>query len=123
MPTYTALCLKCGEAQDYIRRIAQIDDVPVCCAEKTTRMLAAPMVGAMTWTGHASFYMLDGTPIEDGAAYKRYLDKNNLVPESEGHQEHVIQKTRKDEANKKQIKQDVIDAYRAISNKTSKHQF
>lgn len=114
MPTYSAVCLRCGSGHDYVRRVNDRNDTPECCDGKTQRMLDTPMTGAMSFTGAKSFAMLDGTYIEDGAAYKKYLDKNNLIPESEGSREHHIQKDRKEVENKKAIKESVVEAYRQM---------
>lgn len=44
MPTYQAVCMKCGKYHEYIRRVSQSDDSPECCGTKTEkRILSAPM--------------------------------------------------------------------------------
>ena len=44
MPTYEAVCLKCGKYQTYIRKAADYLDTPECCGAKTDkRILSAPM--------------------------------------------------------------------------------
>lgn len=117
MPTYAAICVKCTQTHDYVRRVADRNDVPVCCAQPTQRMLDNPQVGAMAWTGHAGFNMLDGTRIETGNDYKRYLAKNNLVPESEGSQEHRIRKHNTAQTQEREVKAAVVEAYRELSAK------
>ena len=44
MPTYNAVCLKCGALHEYIRPHSQYLDTPDCCGVKTDkRILSAPM--------------------------------------------------------------------------------
>lgn len=44
MPTYEAVCLKCGKYHTYIRKAADYLDTPFCCGAKTDkRILSAPM--------------------------------------------------------------------------------
>lgn len=44
MPTYQAVCLKCGAYHEYIRHFSDSNDSPMCCEEKTAkRILSAPM--------------------------------------------------------------------------------
>ena len=44
MPTYEAVCLKCGKYHEYIRTMRNSDDSPECCGVKTDkRILSAPL--------------------------------------------------------------------------------
>lgn len=45
MPTYDAKCPACGKEQEYIRRVAQMLDTPVCeCGTKMDKVITkAPM--------------------------------------------------------------------------------
>lgn len=93
MPMYHARCSKCGTSQDYFSRIDNRHVTPVCCDGPMLKVLEAAMVGAMNWTGWKGVRMPDanGTFIEDGAAYKRYLKQHNVIPESEGKSEAAHQ--------------------------------
>ena len=99
MPTYSVKCEKCGAADDFISRIANRDDTPYCCGQKTTRQIVAAQISAGMWTGHKGFHMPDGrgqdgvgTWIESGDAYHRYLKDNNKIPASEGVREVELKK-------------------------------
>lgn len=121
MPTYTAACMDCGTVTDYIRRMADSADTPVCCEKKMTKILTTTMVSAMAWSGHKGFHAPDGvngvgTWIEDGAAFKRYMDKNNVVPASEGEQEARIQSGNKAKADERKLETAVLEAYRRTTN-------
>lgn len=97
MPMYHAHCPKCDRHQDYFSRIDNRHVTPVCCDGPMEKVLEAAMVGAMNWTGWKGVRMPDanGTFIEDGAAYKRYLKQNNVIPESEGASEAAHQAKQK----------------------------
>lgn len=44
MPVYEAKCNQCGALREYIRPVAQYDDTPMCCGEKTEKViLSSPM--------------------------------------------------------------------------------
>ena len=80
-------------------------------------MLDTPMVSAMTWTGHQGFHAPDGvngvgTWIESGSDYKKYMDKNGLVPASEGEQEVKIQSANKEAESDRKLNEAVLTAYR-----------
>lgn len=96
MPTYASKCQKCGQEHEFVTRVANRDDTPVCCGEKTTRVLATPMIAATLFTGHQAFLMEDGknggkgTWIETSQDYHRYLKENRKIPVSEGKREAEI---------------------------------
>jgi len=121
MPTYSSKCLECGEAHTYIRKIADREDTPVCCGVATTKTLDAPQIGAMSWTGWNGFEATgregDKTYIESGAGLKKWMDKNNYVPASEGNQEAVIKRTDADKAAKRKLREDVTRVVNSAFNK------
>lgn len=45
MPLYNSKCKTCGEVHEYIAKIKDIDNTPVCCGEKTERVLLAAPLG------------------------------------------------------------------------------
>ena len=92
MPTYSSHCSVCSKDHDYIRRVNDRNDVPICCDIPTTRTLDAPQVSAMVWTEHKSFHMPDGkngrgTFISNAQEYKKYLSTSGGLPGPEGKQE------------------------------------
>ena len=44
MPTYEAVCMKCGKYHEYIRSMSKSSDTPMCCEHPTEkRILSSPM--------------------------------------------------------------------------------
>lgn len=44
MPVYESKCGKCGRIHEYVRTIAEYDQTPECCGEKTIKViLSSPM--------------------------------------------------------------------------------
>ena len=113
MPTYSAICPTCGTSHDYIRKVDQRNDVPMCCGVLTSRSLTAPMVSAMVFTEHKGFHLPDGkhggkgTWIGSGQDYKKYLKDTNGMPGQEGKQESARIIANKAEETKKQRRKDV----------------
>jgi len=104
MPTYSSVCSACGKTYEYVSRIVDRGNTPRCCDKPTDKVLDAPRVSAMAWTGHKGFHVPDGvngkgTWIEDGAAYHRYLKQHNKIPASEGVREAEIQKANRERAD------------------------
>lgn len=87
MPTYVARCSKCDTVQDFVRKVNDRDDTPICCDAPTARQLVAPQISAMTFTGHKGFHTTDGAWIESGQDLHRYMKKNDLLSGSEGESE------------------------------------
>ncbi|MCA1859307.1 hypothetical protein LE191_04180 [Janthinobacterium sp. HSC-3S05] len=99
MPTYSARCAKCGTEHDYISRIANRDETPLCCEAKTERFITPTMIPAMGLSDHYQVVSpIDGKPIYGRSEYYAHLKKHNVLPESEmkGESEH-----RKKESAKK----------------------
>ena len=47
MPTYEAICPKCGAYHEYVRQVSQYLDTPQCCGQQTEkRLFSAPMMRA-----------------------------------------------------------------------------
>lgn len=115
MPTYSSQCPVCSKSHDYIRRVDDRNDVPVCCGVKTERQLTAPMVSAMVFTDHKSFRMPDGkdggkgTLISSGQDYKKYLKDTNSIPGAEGKAESARIISNRQSDIKKKRREDVID--------------
>lgn len=109
MPMYSSKCSKCGKAETYFQTIANRANTPICCEEPMMKMLDKPMVGAMAWTGHQGF-VADGKWIDSGAEYKKFLDKNNFIPASEGHREAEIQRENHAKADDKKLEAAVVEA-------------
>jgi len=91
-------------------------NTPVCCGKKTKKViLSPPAVGAMSFGREKSFYMTDGTFIDSGAQYKRYMKDNNKIPADEGAQEaERVRKCRKEDFDKK-IDDTVRESYQELT--------
>lgn len=113
MPLYSSKCSECGTAHTYVKTVANRAETPLCCDVQTFKTLDTPMVSAMAWSGWKGFNVPGGQWIEDGAAYKKFLDKNNYVPASEGHQEAAIQRTNQAAADDKKLEAAVTQAVMA----------
>ena len=109
MPMYSSKCEKCGTSHTYFQVIANRADTPLCCDAKTFKTLDTPMVGAMAFTGHQGF-VADGKWIEDGATYKKFMDKNKYIPASEGHREAEIQRDNRAKLDDKKLEAAVTQA-------------
>jgi hypothetical protein len=114
---YSARCMKCLKSHTYYQSVANRAETPLCCDLQTSKTLDAPMVSSMSWTSHKGFYVPgpSGEFISDGAAYKKFLDKNNYVPASEGHQEAAIQRKNQEVADDKKLEAAVTLAVQANS--------
>lgn len=105
MPLYTSRCSECGQLHSYVRSIATRNDTPLCHDAPTEKVLDAPMIGAMTFSGWKGFVAhATDTPtwIESGTDMKRYMKKHDLVPTHEAAQEaHIRREAREVEIDKK----------------------
>lgn len=111
MPTYQALCAKCNTHHDFFRKIDERDDTPVCCGEKTDRVLVAPMLQAVTIT--QAIVGGDGNTYYGRNEYDRYLKKNGLVVHSEMKGEAEYQRKEAQKAHKAEIRRDIEDVVRS----------
>lgn len=111
MPIYSAQCAECGSRQTYLSKIADRAVTPVCHGPMT-KALDMPMVSAMAWTGHKGFNLPGPTGgwVEDGATYKKFLDRTGFIPESEGAREATIQRTNREAADDKKLEAAVTHA-------------
>lgn len=75
MPVYTTECRKCGKTEEIFRTIATMDDLPVCCGEKTHRIIvgvhAIPDI-----TPYKS--MATGEMITSRSQHREHLKRHNL---------------------------------------------
>jgi predicted nucleic acid-binding Zn ribbon protein len=116
MPTYVSKCHACGAVHEYIRKVDQRNDVPLCCGQATEKQLQAPQISAMAFSGHKGFMLHDGknggkgTWIETGADYKRYLNQTGSVPAHEGQQEASRVRAEQVKQADKKRRQAVVDA-------------
>jgi len=114
MPTYTAHCATCDTHIDFVRKVDERDNTPECCGKKSTRVLAAPMIPAMGLVDHYKVQGGDGKTYYGADAYKKYLKANDLLPASELKGEAEYQKKEAEKKRRTEIRNDVIEAARAI---------
>lgn len=101
MPTYSARCSECGVAKDYITRIADRDNTPVCCNKQMVKQLSAPAIPAMGLSDHFMVVSpIDGKPIYGRSDYLAHLKKHNVRPESDLKGEAEYRKAQQQAADK-----------------------
>jgi hypothetical protein len=110
MPIYAGICSKCGAKQDYYRTISLRNETPQCCGEPITRVIEAPMVGSMSFSGTHKSVEINGIQFDNGAQIKKYMKENNFIPETEATSEAKYQQKEKEKADNKHLKQSVLQA-------------
>lgn len=98
MPTYVSICHICDTKHDYFRTIENRNNTPECCGVKTEKIIVPPMIGAMSWVGHKGVEV-NGKYIETGAEYKKYMNENRLIPESEANSEATYQRKQREKTD------------------------
>lgn len=76
MPLYEVKCEKCGKIDDIFRKIADYDNLPLCCGEKVKRVISAVYV-PQEFQPYKS--MIDGRMITDRGEHRRHLKNNGCV--------------------------------------------
>lgn len=76
MPIYEVACNVCGEHQDIFRKIADYNNLPDCCGERTHKVLTAAYV-PQEFQPYKS--MIDGRMITDRGEHRRHLKANGCV--------------------------------------------
>jgi hypothetical protein len=73
MPLYEVTCKKCKKSQDIFRKLADYNNLPMCCDTIMTRVISPTFV-------HAEFptykSMIDGSMISDRGQHRRHLRAN-----------------------------------------------
>jgi len=84
MPTYSARCPKCGTEKDYIAKIADRENTPVCCKKKMDRVLTTAMIPAIGISDSFSMKSpIDGKQIYGRSEYLKLIKEHNILPSSE----------------------------------------
>ena len=76
MPLYQVACAKCEKSQDIYRSLAEYDNLPKCCGQKTYRVMSAPFVRG-DYQPYRS--MITGQMIEGRAQHREHLKRHNCV--------------------------------------------
>ena len=76
MPVYRTKCSICDTESDIFRRVAEYNDLPICCGAQVSRKICAPMV-----TVDVPEYrsMATGEMIRGRAMHREHLRKHDLV--------------------------------------------
>jgi hypothetical protein len=89
--------------------------LPECCGVKTERVfLTPPLMGAMNFGREKAFTMPDGTFIDSGAQYKKYMKARGALSQSEGESEVAHVQKRKKKEYKKALRQAVVQSYKDL---------
>ena len=86
MALYTAQCPSCNHQQDYIRKIADRENTPLCdqCGTKTVKAVTACMVPVMAMADSMHVVSpIDGTVMRNRYDYESHMKKHNVRPTSE----------------------------------------
>ncbi len=111
MPFYTALCIHCGTEHSYLRKIDDRNDTPVCCGEKTEKLLDNPMVTAMGLADHYQVVSpITNETLYGRSAYYNHMKKHGVVPTSDLEGEAQHQKTNRDKAFKASMREAIREA-------------
>jgi hypothetical protein len=78
MPTYEAMCRKCGKYHEYISSISRCYDTPECCGEKTVKSIFTAPVGYCENIHYQS--PIDGRAITTKQARVEDLKRNGCRP-------------------------------------------
>ena len=85
MPTYTAVCPKCKNEIDYLRKISDRNDTPICdCGTKTEKIITACMVPVMPIAESMNVVSpIDGSVLRSKSDYDAHCKKHKVLPMSE----------------------------------------
>lgn len=76
MPVYTVECGKCSKTQEIWRSLAQYDDLPKCCGERTKRIISKTF-GIVDIPAYRS--MITGEMIEGRAQHRAHLKQHKCI--------------------------------------------
>jgi hypothetical protein len=114
LPIYVSKCGVCNRNHDYFKPIDLRHETPMCCDTQTQKIIVPVEIGAMCFNGHKGFHLPDGkgpnmqgTYIETGAQYKKYMRDNNKIPHDEYCQELEVQKKNREAEDDKKLTKDV----------------
>lgn len=76
MPIYTITCDKCEKVEEIFRNMADYDDLPDCCGQKTHRIMSATLA-----TPDIQEYrsMIDGSIIGSRSKHRAHLKQHGCI--------------------------------------------
>lgn len=107
MASYTSHCKHCDTYIDYYRPIADRGDTPVCCGEKSERTLASPMIPRMGLADHYQIVTSSGHVCYGSGDYKKYCEKNGVVPLSDIKGEAEYQKAEGEKKRRRELRSEI----------------
>lgn len=107
MALYTSHCKKCDTYIEYVRKIADRNNTPICCDEQTEKIMDAPMVGAMKIATGGVFDSERGIWLEGAKDVDKHYKATGTIPVEEASQEAKMQKDRKNKAYRKTMRETI----------------
>lgn len=120
MPAYTAICHKCDIQYEYIRKIADRANTPVCeCGATTEKLIDACSI---PFEYAESFISpIDGKPVHGREQYFAHMKEHNVVPRDRGVANDIKrQRQYKKEEDKKHIRSILEKKLESVDVKTIK---
>jgi hypothetical protein len=102
MPVWDVKCKKCGNEMEIFRRIASMDDLPLCCDEPMQRQVCMPFV-PQEFQPYRS--MIDGRMITDRGEHRRHLKANGCI--EVGNEKLTPKKPEKSKKDQENLRQDL----------------
>lgn len=76
MPLYEVRCTVCGERQEIFRSLADFNNLPNCCGQRTERVLCAPQVMPDIQPYQS---MIDGQMITSRSKHRAHLKQHGCI--------------------------------------------
>ena len=76
MPIYKIRCVECGRGDEVYRKVADYNDLPMCCGKAMTRVIVAPMVAADIQPYRS---MIDGRMINSRSEHRTHLRDHGCI--------------------------------------------
>lgn len=116
MPIYEAQCLKCGKVQEYYQTAANCRDTPVCCGEKTEKVILTAPFGIVDIPAYVS--PTSGKWINSRRERTEDMKRTNSRPWEGMEQEKKEaerQKAYKEADDDKKLEAAVVDAWKTLT--------
>lgn len=85
MPLYESKCESCGKYHDYFKSVQEYRDTPMCCDQKTIKVIRTAPVGYVKGRFDAFRSHVDGSIIANARDLKAHNERNGVVSMSEGY--------------------------------------
>lgn len=118
MPTYQAVCDKCGSYHEYHRKVKDCLDSPECCGEKTRKVILSAPMGVVFGRFEAFRSIVDGSIIRSTRELSEHNKRNNVVSLADGYDDTTVRKGNfgtQPKADPKELKHDVVEALKMVN--------